>query len=436
MTKYNFLCIDIGTSSLKAALVSDKGQVLSFYRETFSALNKSKISSDWIAGLQNSIYKIKRDFKIGKEDFSCDAVCISGNGPTLVCEDGTTLLWNEKIDDMKNVVKAGDSAGTTSGVTNAGTATSADINEKFSHSLFIPRIKYLKQKHPESFDDKKIFSGPEYLIWYLTGTHITILPEERYEAAYWNDDAIKHLGAKPEQFGRFVSPGFNCGKLTEEASSLFGLDKNIPVIAGGPDFIVAMIGTNTLKPGRLCDCAGSSEGINLCTDKQVFAEGIRTLPSVMSGLWNVAVLMQSSGRQFVECKENYEYETNQKISYAEYINTCFKNQKSSGFIIMTNLAHSVKDALEKITDCAKKNNLKIDDVMMITGGQSKSPEWIQHKADIINYKICTTEVADSELIGDAVLASVALALHKSITDAADEMVKKGRVYAPRSTGRL
>ena len=196
-----------------------------------------------------------------------------------------------------------------------------------------------------------------------------------------------------------------------------------------------MIGTNTLKPGRLCDCAGSSEGINLCTDKQVFAEGIRTLPSVMSGLWNVAVLMQSSGRQFVECKENYEYETNNKISYAEYINTCFKNQKSSGFITMTTLAYSVKDGLEKITDCAKKNNLKIDDVMMITGGQSKSHEWIQHKADIINYKICTTEVADSELIGDAVLASVALALHKSITDAADEMVKKGRVYAPRSTGR-
>lgn len=120
-----------------------------------------------------------------------------------------------------------------------------------------------------------------------------------------------------------------------------------------------------------------------------------------------------------------------KISYAEYINTCFKNQKSSGFIIMTSLAHSVKDGLEKITDCAKKNNLKIDDVMMITGGQSKSPEWIQHKADIINYKICTTEVADSELIGDAVLASVALALHKSITDAADEMVKKPRLCSAK-----
>ena len=469
MTKYNFLCVDIGTSSLKAALVSDKGQVLSFYREMFSSSDKSKISSDWIAGLQNSIYKIKRDMQLAGNDFSCDAVCISGNGPTLVSEDGTTLLWNEKIDGeienaqsgadgsahysnacsandsnigsahYSNACSANDSNIGSAHYSNACSANDSntgsaqlqnDIEEKFSHSLFIPRIKYFKHKYSESFNNKKIFSGPEYLIWYLTGTHITILPEARYETAYWNDQALSFIGAKPEQFGRFVNPGYNCGTITKEVSSLFGLDKNIPVIAGGPDFIVAMIGTNTLKPGKLCDCAGSSEGINLCTDRQVFAEGLRTLPSVMSGLWNLAVLMQSSGKQFVECKENYEYEINQKISYAEYINNCFKNKNSQGYVTMTNLAVSVKDALDKITGCAKENNLQIDDVMMITGGQSKSPLWIQHKTDIINYKICTTEVADSELIGDAVLAGVALGLYKTITEAADSMVKSSRTFVP------
>ena len=430
MTKYNFLCVDIGTSSLKAALVSDKGQVLSFYREMFSSSDKSKISSVWIAGLQNSIYKIKRDMQLTGNGFSCDAVCISGNGPTLVSEDGTTLLWNEKLDGEIENAQCGADGSTA--CSNTGSAQlQNDIEEKFSHSLFIPRIKYFKHKYSESFNNKKIFSGPEYLIWYLTGTHITILPEARYEAAYWNDQVLSFLGVKPEQFGRFVNPGYNCGTITKEVSSLFGLDKNIPVIAGGPDFIVAMIGTNTLKPGKLCDCAGSSEGINLCTDRQVFAEGLRTLPSVMSGLWNLAVLMQSSGRQFVECKENYEYEINQKISYAEYINNCFKNKNSQGYVTMTNLAVSVKDALDKITGCAKENNLQIDDVMMITGGQSKSPLWIQHKTDIINYKICTTEVADSELIGDAVLAGVALGLYKTITEAADSMVKSSRTFVPQ-----
>ena len=163
MTKYNFLCVDIGTSSLKAALVSDKGQVLSFYREMFSSSDKSKISSDWIAGLQNSIYKIKRDIQLAGNGFSCDAVCISGNGPTLVSEDGTTLLWNEKLDgEIENAQCGADGSSHDS---NTGSAQlQNDIEEKFSHSLFIPRIKYFKHKYSESFNNKKIFSFASKII--------------------------------------------------------------------------------------------------------------------------------------------------------------------------------------------------------------------------------------------------------------------------------
>ena len=47
MTKYNFLCADIGTTSLKAALVSDKGQVLSFSKIEFTSTDKSKIAHEW-----------------------------------------------------------------------------------------------------------------------------------------------------------------------------------------------------------------------------------------------------------------------------------------------------------------------------------------------------------------------------------------------------
>lgn len=412
MQKFTFLCADIGTSSLKTALVSENGQVLSFYREPFKNNQKSKTSSLWISALQISIYKIKRDLNI-KDKLCCDAIAISGNGPTIVSEDGTTLLWNE---DISNTEQFSDFK---------------PVAQKYSASLFLPRINYFKYCYPQSFNNKKIYSGPEYLISYLTSNHVTILPESRYKDAYWNDESLEQIGADKNLFGKFVPPGFNCGSVQKEMSSFFSIKEGTPVIAGGPDFIAAMIGTNTLQEGKICDCAGSSEGINLCTSKPVSFEGLRTLPSVIPGLWNLAFLSQSSGKEFVSCKEEYEFDTNSIISYSAYIKKCFEDKYFPGFEIMKKLAENCKTGLELLIRCAKENNLPVSDTMMITGGQANNDKWIQFKSDILNYKIGMTETADCELIGDAVCAAFGINLYSSITEAADSIVKQKRTFIPQ-----
>ena len=115
MTKYKFLCADIGTTSLKAALVSEMGQVLSFSRINFEHAEKFKISNEWSKALKKAVAEIKNS--LNEDSLDCDAICVSGNGPTIVSEDGTTLLWNEKLDfEIK-------------------------IPEEFSSSLFLPRIE-------------------------------------------------------------------------------------------------------------------------------------------------------------------------------------------------------------------------------------------------------------------------------------------------------
>lgn len=403
--KYNFLCIDIGTSSLKAALVSEKGQVLSFSRVSFNSTQKDKIAAQWILALKKAVLELN-DRK--NSLFECDAICISGNGPTIVSEDGTTLLWNADISLKKS------------------------IPEKYSRSLFLPRIIAFGEMYSEKFSNQKIFSGPEFLIYQLCNNQITILPESRYETAYWTDEAISLAGGNPENFGPFVNPGFNCGPVSERASTLFNIKKDIPVIAGGPDFTVAMIGTNTLTPGKLCDCAGSSEGINLCTDKAVFKEGIRTLPSVIPGLWNAAVLKQSSGTLFAQCKKDYEKEINRPISYVEYIKYCFSNPDSSGYKTMKDLSEFVRDGIAILKNFAQENNFPFCDTIMITGGQTNHREWMQLKTDVAGHKFCVTEVPDSELIGDAVLCAFSLGLYSSIQEAAENIVVPRETYSPRN----
>ena len=135
------VCADIGTSSLKTALVSKTGAVISYKRKQISNAKNS-----WLNAFINSLKELLSDFS-GK---IC-AICISGNGPTLVSETGKILLWNVPTENTIQKNK----------------------------SLFIPRLQFFKQMYPSDWNESKfIFSGPEYLIWQLTGNALTILPEK------------------------------------------------------------------------------------------------------------------------------------------------------------------------------------------------------------------------------------------------------------------
>lgn len=442
MTKYNFLCADIGTTSLKAALVSDKGQVLSFSKIEFTSTDKSKIALEWFEALKESISALKKnqieslseninlvDSKTGT--LNIDAICISGNGPTIVSEDGTTLLWNAPVDsslipDIKKILPP-------------------ELSEKFSHSLFLPRILAFKNLYKNQFEKQKIFSGPEYLIWSLSNSQITILPEERYEAAYWNDQVLTAIGgstankSSPEKnestgincspsMGPFVKPGFNCGTITKEIASQLKISSSAKVIAGGPDFTVALIGTNTLQQGKLCNRAGSSEGLNWCTAKPVFASGIRTLPSVIPGLWNASILSHNSGDRIADSKQAYEKENNVEISFSQYIKLCIEEKDKNGAQILQELSDFFKDGISKFRTLSKENNIPLRETVMVTGGQAKNPLWLKHKAECSQINLATCEIPDSELIGDAVLASYGLGLYDSIQEAAEKMVKIKNVF--------
>ena len=442
MTKYNFLCADIGTTSLKAALVSDKGQVLSFSKIEFTSTDKSKIALEWFEALKESISALKKnqieslsenenlvDSKTGT--LNIDAICISGNGPTIVSEDGTTLLWNAPVDsslipDIKKILPP-------------------ELSEKFSHSLFLPRILAFKNLYKNQFEKQKIFSGPEYLIWSLSNSQITILPEDRYEAAYWNDQVLTAISgstannSSPEKnestgincspsMGPFVKPGFNCGTITKEIASQLKISSSTKVIAGGPDFTVALIGTNTLQQGKLCNRAGSSEGLNWCTAKPVFASGIRTLPSVIPGLWNASILSHNSGDRIADSKQAYEKENNVEISFSQYIKLCLEEKDKNGAQILQELSDFFKDGISKFRTLSKENNIPLRETVMVTGGQAKNPLWLKHKAECSQINLATCEIPDSELIGDAVLASYGLGLYDSIQEAAEKMVKIKNVF--------
>ncbi len=381
------LCVDIGTTSLKAGLITADGEVVSFCSVPFEEPHDRFVACSWY----DAFLRAAAELSHGRENITVTGISISGNGPTVVTDIGFTFRWNEDT-----------------------SAVSELIPNCARTSLFIPKILSIKKQFPDVWKKtKKFFSGPEYLIFVLTGNAVTILPEERFEKAYWNDEMLEACGIRNNLLPSFVKTGESCGFLNQNISLVSNLRfvQDCPVIAGGPDFVAALIGTGTLVSGRLCDRCGSSEGLNFCTDKILKGEGLRILPSVIPGLWNASYLIPNSG----------ELTEEQRLA-------------------------EVERGINSLKKAAAEVGVRFPDEMAVTGGQTNDELLLREKSERLEMKILRPAVCDSgvdgkgsgsasssssgvhfvhsELIGDACAAyGGASGIYDSLQSAAEHIVK-------------
>ncbi|MGP1530522.1 MAG: FGGY-family carbohydrate kinase [Treponema sp.] len=407
------LTADIGTSSLKAAFITEKGAVLQSSRVLFP---QSVQAVDWVKAFLSVWAELVPKYNI-------TALCISGNGPTLVgvpnrsrgipvnaiknsecpfnllidqAQEDALFLWNEPI----------------------GHAAMPD-----THSLFIPRLFAFKTHHPHVWKQcRHLLSGPEYLMYILTGNAVTVLPEQRYKLAYWDTATLQKWGLETNSLAPFVPLGTEIGSFC-----------GVPVIASGPDFIAALIGTNTLHTGAACDRAGSSEGINICIAKPCTSKQTLVLPSVIANLWNISYLIPHSGSSFAQfiaqegfsphsyrsCMEKIMSEPF-RLS-APYPNT----QTGRGRTFIEERGFHLRTGFNCIEQSSGHTPL-----YTLSGGQSKNAIWCQFKADITGRTFALPHCADAELLGNAALAFYTLGYYSTLSTAAANLSTIDRFYEP------
>ncbi|CEM61727.1 sugar kinase [Treponema phagedenis] len=383
---------DIGTSSLKAAVINDEGALLQYKRIYFP---EPVTAESWFTSLI-------RAFDVMSQKNTIEAICISGNGPSFVAVSNTKkkkdflLLWNEK----------------------------APRDFSTPPSIFLPRALFFKECYPHIFQSARyLLSGPEYLIYKLTGEAVTVLPEQRYTAAYWDDKRLAALDLAPELFPPFVMAGTKVGTW-----------KGIPVICSVPDFLAALIGTDTLEAGKACDRAGSSEGLNICIqERPENARGLRFLPSIISDLWNISYLIPDSGSKFATYlqstgfgKRNF-YSCMQAISKLEIsLDNSYPNTKiGEGKMLVETIGFEIRKGLDLLESVSGYKP-----VYAVSGGQAQDRIWLQIKADITGRSFALPFIHDSELTGNAALAYTALGKYPDLGTAAAKLCKIKRIYTP------
>ena len=367
--KDSVLCVDIGTTSLKAGLISADGEVVFICTKNFTDCYNHFISLEWKNCLKNAV-KALHDCGVCKE-FAVNAIVVSGNGPTLVSQEGFTFLWNETIDfSLFNDF-------------------CEQAQNELKKSLFLPRIVTFKKLYPQHFENKMIFSGPEFLIYELTRKAVTILPEKHFVSAYWTNENLSLCNIDSQKLPPFIEIGEICGNLSESAANFLELPDDLPVVSGGPDFVAALIGTNTLQNGTLCDRCGSSEGFNFASSVFLQDKNVRSLPSVIKDLWNASVLIPESAN----------------LSKKERL-------------------LEAKKAIDILRSLAEQNQVSFPAKMTATGGQAKDLLLLKEKSVVTGMQIEICQCADAELLGDACAGFTALQKYENLQTAAEKIVKK------------
>lgn len=444
------LAVDIGTTVLKAGLFSRDGMAGPRAERPLVLLSDpdpvrhETDARGWIRALREATGDLGLHGGAPLE-----AVVVSGNNPTLVpaAADGTPLAnaitWMDRraTGEARSIAEA------------RGCPTDA--------SHFLPKALWLQRNRREVYERSRwLFSCPEHVVFALTGTAVTFLPTPQYtRSIMWDADIVRRIGLDPDRFPPFLASGARVGAVSAAGAAATGIPEGSPVFAGAPDYIVALLGTGTVMPGRACLRAGTSEGVNLCSPREINDARLMCVSHVAQGCWNVSGFISTSGKAlewFMKASggsaAGYErlFEDIARVPagadrllFLPYLageRSPIWDPDARGAFVGLTLNHGTREMTRAVVESVAYAVRDVIEVMeeagapvrdlRITGRPSRSAVWNRIKADVTGRRIIVPAAVDPDLAGDVCLALFGLGDYGSIAAAADAIFATGAVFEP------
>jgi xylulokinase len=447
------LVIDIGTSAFKSALYGFGGECMGEAAVPLSvALRDGRYEADpasWLRAFEACCSWLG---PLGK----VEAVVISGNGPTLVpvtgepgCDAGglrleaaPARLWLDR------------------GAREEAAAVSAVMGDFVDSGFFLPKALGIKNRDPGLYEKTKaLLSCPEYLACALTGEGRTVFPSEGFDRWFWDDAVLEKLGLEKEKFPPFIAPGDTVGALLPRTAAHFGFSGPLPVIAGGPDFFAAILGSGAVRPGDACDRSGSSEGINVCTEKRLTDPRLMSYGHPVKPYRNLSGIISTTGKAIDQVMTILGLEAG---AHGEFFTLAAEAAPGAGGLLFlpylageraplwdpkakgvfmglgldTGRAELARSAAEGICFAVRDVITAMEEAgapvrnLRVSGGPGASGFLNQLKADVSGREVLVPVVRDAELSGNACTGAAALGKYGSAGEASAALVKIDRVFHP------
>ena len=435
------LTIDIGTTSAKVLIVSDKGKVVSsaqeFYPTEFPlpgfAVQDPKV-------VTNGILKIIRT---AVEQFTSssriDAIGVSSAMHSLMAidEKGTPLtpliLWS----DMRSTAQAKQLQKSSIG-REIYNATGTPIHPMSP----LCKLMWMREHEPELIAKAwKFISIKEYLFFILCGRfHVDYSVASStglfdVHKLNWSEAALNIAGISVDKLSACVSPYDNSLRIKKDLATSLGLSADIPVVPGASDGCLAHIGSNALAKGRLSLTIGTSGAVRMASktyspdpqqrtfnyrlDEETFISGGATNNGTVLLNWfcknfysgniadivefaNVATTVEAGARGLVflpyvfgERAPHYNPDLRGVFFGLAQHHTQAHLMRSllEGICLeIRSIVESIEESIEQVTD------------ILASGGFVRSPQWLQIMANVLQKSITLHDVNDASSLGAAMMA--------------------------------
>ena len=464
------LGLDIGTSGVKALLVSPEGKIISSKTESYPLATPH---SGWAE--QSPYDWWEATVKVIRDTVSNNPVDFSEiKGISLSGQMHSSVFLNEKMEVIRPAILWSD------------TRTSEQCQEIYNkvgglnqliryvsnpalEGFTAPKILWLREKEPENYQKIKYILLPkDYIRYRLTGELFTEVSDAAGTLLFdvlkkrWSTSLLEKLEIDQD----FLPPVLNsfdlAGRVTKLAAEKLGLKFGIPVVAGGADNACGAVGSGITEEGRVMVSIGSSGVVLAQTDNPQADQKGRmhlfnhacpdswymmgvTLSAGISyewlrrGLFNNRLSCSkldkfakeiepgSEGLIFLPYLYGERTPHNDANARGVYFGISGKHdQRHFTRAVLEGVTFALKDSLELIKD----KGVKIKEIR-VTGGGAKSRVWQQILADILGEEINLLNVEEGPAFGAALIAGVGVGEYSSFAEAVNRIIKVKKTIVPR-----
>jgi xylulokinase len=447
-----YLCFDIGSSAVKAAIISEEGSLVAIARRPVPLAHglggaHEADAGRWIDAALDAGAEAVSSAKRSGGKLELRALSVSGNGPTLIAVDasGKPLLPALSWLDRRATAEADE--------------VSKLAGKVIDPTFYLPKALRLWRGADEELRERIrwFFSCPEYLLYALCGAALTYLPHPGYEPYIWNDSLLGALALPKEKFPSLCPPAKIAGELLPVIALRLGVEPGTPVVTGFPDFLAAIVGSAAVEPGLSCDRTGTSEAINLCATRPFPSRELLSLPHPVEGLWNVSGGVSTAGAALEWLASLLGFE-----GPARLVKEASKAPRGDGSLVFLpylageraplwdasrrgafaglSLEHGRPDlaraaceslayGLKLASDRAIGEGMAFD-LVRVSGHAGSEDFLCVLKADVLGVPVEVPEILDCELLGDAAAAALALGEAGSIGESAKKLSRIRRRFEP------
>ncbi|XP_067996821.1 FGGY carbohydrate kinase domain-containing protein isoform X3 [Melanerpes formicivorus] len=438
-----YVGIDVGTASVRAALVDEHGTVVAHADQPIQIWEPQpdhyeQSSADIWAACCSVTKKVVHGVDAGQiQGLGFDATC----SLVVVDKQFQPLAVNCEGQNYRNIIMWMDhrAASQVERINATQHRVLSYVGGVMSVEMQPPKLLWLKENLQESCWEKAayFFDLPDFLSWKATGVTArslcTVVCKWTYTSdGGWDDSFWKMIGLedlvkdKYEKIGnRVLSPGEPVGKgLTPEAAKDLGLPEGIAVAASLIDAHaggLGVIGADVKGHNLPCENQPITARVAMICGTSSCHMGVSETPIFVPGVWGPYFSAMVPGL--------WLNEGGQSATGKLVVGLTLSRGLDELALIYLATIQAIALGTRHILETMETSGHRIN-TLFLCGGLSKNPLFVQMHADITGKPVVLSKEVESVLVGAAILGACASGDFASIQEAMAKMGKIGRVVQP------